>query len=209
MSLFSHDDFQRLKTAAADGDREPPVEFDLPLKGTRTYLHSTTILAALVSRWLLAGAVELEFRQMIHHPICLVRDGPASADRVGRFAFEHGGAWHAYGIYADAARAITGHVEDNERAILAQSTREGDRAAAEIGRPGNFIDTIVTLNKALVASHAGDGRKVIFSSLRLDLIPADGEIAVVLIKSMGSRIYISDILWNRAKIGSLTFMAVR
>lgn len=208
MPLFPNDDFHHL-SASANGHGEAPIGLDLPLKGARTYLHSTTILAALVSRWSLTDAVELEFRRMIHHPISLVRDGGASADRVGRFAFRRDGVWHAYGIYADASRAITGHVEDNERAILAASVREGEMASAGIGMPGNFIDTIVTLNKALVAEDAGADRKVIFSSLRLDVIPQADVIGVKLTKSMGKRIYVSDILWNRAKIGSLTFMAVR
>jgi hypothetical protein len=193
---------------AAEKIDDGRIVLDLPLKGTRTYLHSTNILSELVSLLSLTGAVKLEFRQMIHHPIYLIPDGGDAPNRVGKFAFQAGGAWRSYGIYLDESRKITGHVGDNEPQILAAAVRDGDRASAEIGRPGNFIDTIVALNKELVGGHIGAGKKSVFSNLSLDVIPDKGEIGVALIKKMGTRIFVSDVYWNKAKIGSLTFMTV-
>lgn len=181
------------------------IEFDLPLKGDRSYLHSTNIFQAFRSRFSITGAVKLDFRQMIHHPIYLANDAPESDDRVGRFAFREGDGWTAYGIFADCTRPIERRVPNNETEIIAASSFDDDRAAGSIDEPGTFIDTIVTLNKVLVGRHS-NGKKPIFSSIDLEVVPDRGRVGVTLIKRLGTKIFVSDVWWNDARIGGLTFM---
>lgn len=198
----------RATMTAAEKNDDGRIVLDLPLKGERKYLHSTNILSDLIARFSLTGPVKLEFRQMIYNPIYLVPDAPDAPNKVGKFSFESGGAWQYYGIYTDEGRLITKHVDDIETKIISGGVRDGDRFRAVIGQPGNFIETVVALNKALVMSHAGPGKKAIFSGINVGAIPDEGEIGVELTKKMGTKIYVSDVLWNNAKIGSLTFMTV-
>lgn len=183
----------------------PRLEFDLPLKGERSYLQSANILSEFISRFSITGAVKLDFRQMIYHPIYLAEDAPDDPDRAGRFSFENGEDWKTYGIFIDRARQIEKRVPNNEAEILAASSVEGDHASGPIDRPGNFIDTIVALNKVLVGRYA-KGKKAIFTTIDLNVVPDRGKIGVALVKKLGSKIFISDVLWNDSKIGSLTFM---
>jgi hypothetical protein len=181
------------------------IEFDLPLKGDRTYLQSANILQEFLSRFSITGAVKLDFRQMIYHPIYLASDAPENPDRVGKFAFREGDGWITYGIFTDSTRQIEKRIPDNEKEILEASSIHDDRAAGPIDEPGSFIDTIVALNKVLVGRHA-NGKKAIFTNIELGVIPDRGRIGVALIKRLGSKIFVSDVLWNDARIGSLTFM---
>lgn len=185
------------------------IAFDIPLKGERNYLHSTNILTQFRSHFSFTGPVKLEFRRMIHHPIYLAADVPDHPDRVGKFAFKTGDEWQTYGIFTDEARTITGHLPNNEPAIAAASTFGADGedwASGHVGQPASFIDTIVGLNKVLVARHA-KGKKAIFSAIAIDVMPDDGKVGVSLTKRLGSKIFMSDVLWNDRKIGNLTFMA--
>ena len=193
---------------AAEKTDDGRIMLDLPLKGERKYLHSTNILADLISRFSLRGPVKLEFRQMIYDPIYLVPGAPDAPNKAGKFSFHNGDIWQHYGIYTDESRVITKHVDDIEAKIISGSVRDGDRFSGIIGQPGNFIETVVALNKALVVSHAGPQRKAIFSGINVNAIPDKGGVGVELIKKMGTKIYVSDVLWNKAKIGSLTFMTV-
>jgi hypothetical protein len=193
---------------AAEKIEDGRILLDLPLKGERKYLHSTNILSDLIARFSLSGPVKLEFRQMIYSPIYLVPGAPDAPNKVGKFAFETSDGWQNYGVYTDENRAITRRVDDIEAKIISEGTRDGNKFAAVLGRPGNFIETVVALNKALVAGDAGPGKKAIFSGINVEAIPDIGEVGVELIKKMGTKIYVSDVLWNKAKIGSLTFMTV-
>jgi hypothetical protein len=193
-------------------DETPPIariDFDIPLKGERTYLQSADILHALIGRLGVAGPLRLEFRQMIHHPIFVDADDADNPCRAGRFSFEDDGAWRAYGIFFDPSRSIAARSPNNEAEILAASTiaSEADTASAVIGAPANFIETIVALNKVLVARYS-KGKKAIFSAIKLDAVPDAGTVGVTLVKRMGSKIFVSDVLWNGTKRGELTFMAV-
>ena len=183
------------------------IVFDIPLKGTRTYIHSTNMLSQFIKRFSLDGPIKIEFRRMIHHPIYLSEDSPDHADRAGKFSFLDGDTWKTYGIFIDQSRAITGHLPDNEPEIQAASAIGDDTATGGIDRPANFIDTIVALNKVLVGRHS-PGRKAIFSQMTLDAIPKGGTVGVNLVKKLGTKIFMSDVVWNGDKIGSLTFMAV-
>jgi len=193
---------------AAETIDDGRIALDLPLKGTRKYLHSTNILSELIARFSITGPVKLEFRQMIYHPIYLLPDGPEVPNRVGKFSFKEGDSSRSFGIYVDESRKITGHIDDHEPEIIAASKRDGDKFHGVIDHPGNFINTIVALNKTVVGTHMGADKKAIFTTLILDAIPDKGEIGIELIKKMGTKIYVSDVIWNKAKIGSLTFMAV-
>jgi hypothetical protein len=184
------------------------ILLDLPLKGTRTYLHSTNILSELISRFSLSGPVKLEFRQMIYHPIYLLEGAQDAPNRAGKFSYLDGESWRTFGIYTDESRQITEHIVDSEPEIIAAGMRDGDSFRGVVGQPGNFINTIVALNKAIVASHMGAGKKAIFTGVNLDAIPDEGEVGIDLTKKMGTKIYVSDVIWNKAKIGALTFMAV-
>jgi len=166
------------------------------------------MLAEFVSFFAIRGPVRLEFRQMIHAPIYLAEDRPEQEGRVGKLSFGSGAEARSYGIYTDASHSIDGHVECNEKAVIAAAQFSGDRAVGEIGKPGNFIDTIVALNKALVAGHVDGTKKIIFSSVALDVVPHVGKMRVELTKKLGTKIFVSDIYWDDHKIGSLTFMTV-
>jgi hypothetical protein len=183
------------------------IDLDLPLKGERPYLHSTSILAELIRIFTLTGAVKLEVRQMTYKPIFIDADDPERPDRAGRFAFKKGDNWVSYGLYLDNTRAITSRIPSNEPEILANSDIGEDAASCPIGAPANFLDTIVALNKVLVGRHS-NGKKSIFSAIELAEVPGTGTIGVHLTKKLGSRLFVSDILWNGTKVGTLTFMAV-
>lgn len=187
------------------------VLLDLPLKGERTYLQSADILSELVERFSLSGPTKLEFRQMIYHPIYLSEDESELPNRAGKFSFQQGdgqtGVWRTYGIFIDEGRTITKRIPNNEAEILAASTIGEETATGGIDQPANFIDTLVALNKVLVGRHS-KGKKAIFSAISLDAIPDSGEIGCHLVKKLGTKIFISDVLWNGHKIGSLTFMTV-
>jgi len=183
------------------------IAFDIPLKGERTYLQSADMLSHFIRRFSLRGPVKIEFRRMIHHPIYLNEDSPDHPDRAGKLTFLNGDSWQTYGIFIDEGRPIAGRIPNNETEILAASTIGDDTATGGIDRPGNFIDTIVALNKVLVGRYS-KGRKAIFSSMTLDTIPRDGTIGVNLVKKLGTKIFMSDVTWNGDKIGNLTFMTV-
>lgn len=194
--------------AATEDIGQSRIVLDLPFKGERNYLHSTSILTSLIARFSPAGPIKLEFRQMINHPIYLAADRPEQANRVGKFSYMLGDGWQSYGIFTDDTRSVTRRVACIEKDVIASSEVNGADAIGEIGKPGNFIETAVSLNKAIVASRAGAGKKVIFSTLAVDRIPAYGKIGIRLTKNLGTKIYMSDISWNEEKIGTLTFMTV-
>jgi hypothetical protein len=186
----------------------PRIEFDFPFKGARNYIHSTTILTEFVARFAPSGPVKLEFRQMINHPIYIAADDPEQSNRVGKYSYMDADGWQSYGIFTDASRRVTERVACIEKDVIAASDISGDEALGEIGRPGNFIETAVSLNKAIVGRRAGEGKKVIFSTLAVSRIPQSGKIGIHLKKNLGTKIYMSDISCDGEKIGNLTFMTV-
>jgi hypothetical protein len=193
--------------ATHEDGTETRIPLDLPLKGERKYVQSANILSELISLFSLRGPVKLEFRQMIYHPIYLAADDPEKPNRAGKFSFGDGDGWRTYGIFIDESKVITRRIENNEVEILAESVVGDDTATGGIDRPANFIDTIVALNKVLVGRYS-NGKKAIFSAISLDAVPDRGEIGVNLVKKLGTKIFMSDVLWNGAKVGSLTFMTV-
>lgn len=184
------------------------IDLDLPLKGERKYLQSANILSALIEQFDHLGPVKLEFRKMIYNPIYVRPVIEAVDNFAGKFSMMRDGAWETYGLYVDDSRQIERRIPNNETEILAASTRDGDSSEGPIDRPGNFIDTIVALNKVVVAPYMATGQKAIFTNIVLDVIPDRGSIGVALTKKMGTRIFVSDVLWNKDKIGTLTFMTV-
>ena len=183
----------------------PRITFDLPLKGDRSYLHSTNIFRAFVSHFSPTGALKLDFRKMIHDPIYLADDAPEEPHRVGRFSFQNDDGWKSFGIFADNTRQIETRISDNENELLLASWIEGDRAGAPVHERENFIDTAVALNKVLV-SRSAMGKKPVLTNIALDVIPDNGRIDVTLVKKLGSKIFISDVSWDDVRIGNLTFM---
>jgi hypothetical protein len=183
------------------------IELDIPLKGERKYLQSASILAELIRIFTPSGALKLDFRQMIYQPIFVGDDQPDNPARVAKFEFRQGDELRKFGLFVDPSREITGHIDNNEAEILANSDIGEENASCPIGHPANFIDSLVALNKVLVGRHS-KGKKAIFSAIELDRVPEAGRIGVRLVKKLGSRLFVSDVLCDNAKIGVLTFMAV-
>lgn len=183
------------------------IELNIPLKGERKYLQSANILWDVLQYFSHRRGFNLEFRRMIYKPVYLAPDDPTRPNRAAKIALEQETGWLELGIFVDEDREITERIPNNETEILAESRFDGDTARASINRPANFIDTTVALNKILVGRYS-KGKKAIFSAISLDVVPGKGEIGVDLTKRLGSRIFMSDVVWNGDRIGKLTFMAV-
>jgi hypothetical protein len=159
--IQSHSSLKVFTTVSEANLLPSTYNLDIPFRGERQYLHSTTFITALLGLFPGLSNLKLDFRQMIHHPIVLDAD-MARADRFGMVSFDDGDVKRKFGIYCDLDRSVEERVACNEKAINDLYDSGTDASTGLVGKPGNFIETIVALNKAAVARRTGAGKKVIF-----------------------------------------------
>ena len=190
-------------SVAAESDDIP---LEVPFRGRRNYLHSTTIFDQILRH--LADPVDVTFtiRQLIRQPIALATS-LAGRIPVGEFSCIDNGCPREFHIcLADGAPA-PGRAEDNEQIIIGASVAENGRLGAIVGNPGTFIETVVALQKHFVGSCAKPGRKLLFSRLRITRMISAGPVFIDRLEIMGNRLFKSHVSGPGDEIGRITFMA--
>lgn len=188
----------------------PPQRLDIPFRGSRQYLHSTTLFDALVALTDPdpSAAVALNIYKVITEPVGVA---PFAGDRAavaGTFAFVgRDGRAAVLGLYPAPGAPAPGRVPCNEDAIIASADIADDRAGARAGTVGSLVETIVALNKALVGARMAGRLKPMFSTLdlaRLPAVPARVELRID--RQLGIKLFVSTISVDGAPLGRITFI---
>lgn len=179
---------------------------DLPFRGNRTYVHSTSICNHLRERFADAKRFELTMRdwmsgRVLFAPLAEVPDAKATL-RVDLAD----GTSQSYGLVDDPAHPVTRREPFDEDALVADAPLDGRVMTVAESADATFFDRLISANKALIGRTVAPGVRLIASKIALDGFPADAGVFQVRLDShVGTRIFRSAVLVEGDKIGDVVF----
>lgn len=194
----------------AEHSRDNPRHLDIPYRGARQYLHSTTLFDALVAMVDPdpAGALALNIYKVITEPVGVASFDGDRAAVSGVFSYvDRAGQSVSLGLYPAPGSPPPGRVPCNEDAIIAGAEILDGRASARAGDPGTLVETIVALNKALVGERMAGRLKPMFSTLDLARLPAlPAKVELRIDRQLGIKLFVSTVSVDDAPLGRVTFI---
>lgn len=186
----------------------PERDMVLPFLGHRDYLHSTTLLNALLPFVTDAAEVVLKVARPVrtNHVVCRWGDNdPEAAATVWagcptgpKTITIHEGGSHR----ADVKVAYPEH-------LIVDGWQERDgRAILSAGGPWTFAERLVALNKAYLSHRYPLGEGEQFLATRLEIrgsIPGPGRLEVEHVRTMGGRHHVSRFVQDGRDMGLLYF----
>ncbi len=183
------------------------IRLDVALRGSRDYLHSTTIFEAIVRHLQEPTEITLVIRRLIVEPLLLtvVRD---RLDVVGEFAcIDRGEPIHFF-LCPDRDAPSPRRAASNEADIVDAATLRGGSISGAIGAPGTFIETVVDLHKRLIEATLQPGVRLLFSRLVTRHVPKSGVITITNLQRLGARMFVAPIACDGEALGRVAFMGV-
>ncbi|HSI57157.1 MAG TPA: hypothetical protein VLA16_06355 [Ideonella sp.] len=194
-----------------DDDTSYPLV--LPFKGSRSYLHGSDIVPALLA---LSGPVDkpsFQFHRMATRPLCARRVGESELAALRRdeklFVLmsyrDGGGASRLIAVVESGLAQDIARVPFDEEAIVAGARIEGQQICHDDPGTASFIERTIALHKALLNRVAGPTAWV-FSRLDLAQGPVNpARIAIAFSRSMGGQVYKSDLQGDGQALGTIYF----
>jgi hypothetical protein len=173
-------------------------------RGTRDYLHSTTLFNYLVK--LDSEPKNIDFFMNKETNLqCRVVSNREEDNDAALVAIYRSQGMTSY-IY-ETFDKISLRNTCNEQEILSCIEISGKRAACPVPRAGaTFIEVVVAAYKALVTSlPVYDGQKLVFARLIIDRLPNNSGFLIDHRRSLGTRFFEASILLEDQKIGKLIF----
>lgn len=180
-------------------------------KGSRDYVHGTSLFNALVNAANQAGLddgrINVSFKQMIHNPVCLLEQRlPQPGDAVVAKFSGPSGAGFTLCINGAIQTEQTGRQEFNEAEVCLGAVLGERSIVHEISGHPDRIELVVSLCKKMHQECLDGSRKWVFSRYDgLFPIPAEGKVELRIMKQVGVRLTCSDVLINGKKIGDIYF----
>lgn len=179
---------------------------DLPFRGTRAYVHSTSICNHLRGRFDTMSRLELVMREWMDARVLFAPlDEVPGAKATLRLDFADGTS-QRYGLVDDPAHPVTAREPFDEDGLVAGAPLE-DRVITVAANPdGTFFDRLISANKALINRTLQTGGRLIASKIVIERFPADDQPFQVRLDShLGTRIFRSSVLRGGDKIGEVVF----
>lgn len=179
---------------------------DLPFRGSRTYVHSTSILNHLRPRFGTATRVELVLRDWMAGRILFapVEELPGAKGTL-RLSFPDG-ASRRYGLLDDPAHPVTTREPFDEDGLVAGAPLHDQVMTVDVRADGTFFDRLISANKSLIQRCLDPAVRLIASKIVLDGFPPDDRPFQLRLDShLGTRIFRSSVLVGGEKIGEVVF----
>lgn len=180
-------------------------------KGSRNYIHGTSLFNALVDaagqRGLVESKINVSFKHMIHNSVCILEErAPTAADAVvAKIAGPNG---ESYPLCINAATETEEAVrQEFDEPEACRGSIVGDKSIAQ-NNPHHTdrIELLVSLCKKMHQDCVDSTKKWVFS--RYDgrfPIPAMDKVELRITKQVGTRLTCSDVLVNGEKIADMYF----
>lgn len=196
----------------------PDVPLDLPLKGGRTYVHSTDMypaaIRAVADRWgpRELSDVRLVCRVLTGRELSLTRDAPAPEDRVAVFSFTAGGERQTLYFVAREGM-VSRHVPYDEDAIASRGRVDLGGKSIEYAREDDasatLVEVVVALTKALhLAVYPEQAGKWVLtqieSAVALHELPWS-QVGIFLVQGANPRLTKSDVAVDGERLGHVFF----
>lgn len=179
---------------------------DLPFRGTRSYVHSTSICNDLRERFPTASRLELVMRdwmagRVLFAPIAEVPNAKATL----RIDVADGGPQH-FGLTDDPAHPVVTREPFDEDGLVAGAPLD-DRVMTIAANPaGTFFDRLISGNKALINRALEPGTRLIASKIVVEGFPAEDRAFQLRLDShLGTRMFRTSVLMDGDKIGDVVF----
>lgn len=187
-----------------------------PLKGTRDYVHGTSIFDEL-ERMLTTlerphTQIDLAFHQMIHSTTCsfefrAVQTGDSA---VAKLVEEQDGGLIVCINAVDEAHCPPIRTSYDEDAISNQAEIEGATIRSSLIEGYSNSEIMIALCKRLHHEHFKEGcRRWVFSRYRGNIpLALEGNITITIAKSIGTRLTCSEIFTAKHKVGDIYFSCI-
>jgi hypothetical protein len=154
--------------------------------------------------------VRLTIHRVISRPVRAVpAPGKGGAHGYFSYADPHDAGIRYLHLEPDDAAPAPGRVACNEAQIVASARLREGVATARAGTIGTLVETVIALNKWLIETTVGRERKLLFSNLELDqLVAGQPLVEVKLLRSLGSRMFQSQVTLEASTRGEVVFMGV-
>ena len=182
---------------------------DVPLRGTRTYLHSTNVFDFLVAQTGVARDLKLTFRGKITGAVEAVSAGDVENPDAcpARFSGEGpNGRIDLVLVEKQPLVPIVRREPYDETAVTAGSRIDGETILSEADNGASAIERIVALNKRLVGHMIESQKTLVFSTVRLASMPRREAVMKIELRSrLGLKLFRSRIVADGAEIGEIVF----
>lgn len=186
-----------------------------PLKGSRDYVHGTSIFDELVrslpSLGLEESQVDLAFHRMIYDSICRVeiRDAIPGDSVVAKFTTIQG---DQVVVCLNGAESdnVAERVPYDEETLARQASIQNGSICSAVVDGYSDVEHMVALCKRLHLEHyQGEAKRWVFSRYR-GIIPLhlDGDVRITIVKSIGARLTCSEVFTAGRKLGEIYFSCI-
>jgi hypothetical protein len=190
--------------------RDLPFPLFTPLRGERDYIQGSALFDRLVAMTGARSQLCLTMHRISSQPMRAV-PAASKGGTHGYFSFRDpkDGELRYLHLEPDPDAPSPGRAGCNEAQIAASATLASGMARARAGAVGTLAETLVALNKLLIESIFGRDRKLLFASLELDELPPGQSLTELrLLRSLGSRMFVSQITLDGKHAGQIVFMGV-
>jgi hypothetical protein len=179
---------------------------DLPFRGARTYVHSTSICNHLRQRFGAMTRLELVMREWMDGRVRFAPlDEMTGAKATLRLDFADG-TTQRYGLIDDPAHPVTTREPFDEDGLVAGAPLEDRVITVAASADGTFFDRLISANKALINRSLEPGVRLIASKIVIERFPEDDKAFQLRLDShLGTRIFRSSVLLSGDKIGEVVF----
>lgn len=179
---------------------------DLPFRGARTYVHSTSICNHLRQRFGALSRLELVMREWMGGRVLFAPlDEMTGAKATLRLDFADGTS-QRYGLVDDPAHPVTAREPFDEDGLVAGAPLDGKVITVAANPEGTFFDRLISANKALINRTLEPRVRLIASKIVIERFPADDQAFQLRLEShLGTRIFRSSVLSGGDKIGEVVF----
>ena len=195
------------------GDRNQRYALDLPLKGSRKYLHGTDIIPAVLA---LTGPVEeasFQIHRMALHPLLaqwvnnseleVLRQSNDLCLLMSYIDTEQ--ERKTVAVLEDKSCQMSKRIPYDEDLVVAEALVSGKTIVQKTESAGNFVERVVALNKALIHQVVASYPLLL---MRLDLrcMPVSPkEISITLTRVIAEQKFISSISGDGDALGTIYF----
>lgn len=187
------------------------IKINFPLKGTRQYVHGTSIFNAFVNAAKDAGHpqgnIDVAFKKIVSNPDCSIqlRTSLPEDSSVAVVTGSNQSRITFCLVPADFMGPIT-RVEYDEDAVCIGAVIEGSSISVMSATHCDEIELLVALCKKLHQTYFDVDKKWLFSRYKGRFpLELSGEVTLSIVKNVGTKLTCSDVISGGKKVGEIFF----
>lgn len=187
------------------------VKLSFPFKGTRNYVHGTSIFEELekylVGQGFGGADIDLAFRHMMLMPDCVMEVRPARADDsvVAKVSLHDGGGLTLC-LNSDASGSEVERVSYDENEICKDVVINGSTIVSLSSVGYSDVEMMVALCKRLHQEYFDTEKRWVFSRFKGRVPLAFGrEVELRIVKCVGTKLTCSEVFSSGQKVGEIYF----